>query len=67
MDVSASELKRWFAVVVYRGGNIKLLNFDELADLHDLIEEGPNFYLIRSITIHTAHEGTELAVLNGEA
>ena len=62
-----SELKRWFAVVVYRGGNIKVLNFEELADLHDLIEAGPNFYLIRSITIHTAHEATEIAVLTGDA
>lgn len=61
------ELKRWFAIVVYRGGNIKIHNFDELADLHDIIETGPNFYLIRSITIHTAHEHTEIAVLNGDA
>lgn len=48
------ERMRWLAEVTYRteaGDNPVYHAFDELEDLHDIIERGPNFYSIKRITI----------------
>jgi hypothetical protein len=44
---------RWKAEVVYTHGPLKLATyvFDEIGELHDIVEHGPNFYAIDSITV----------------
>lgn len=46
---------RWTATVYYHTAAGEPLtvthDFDELADLHDLIERGPNFYAIERIVV----------------
>lgn len=50
----AITLYRWVARVTYRHDDrdeVRLLSFEELHELHDIIEAGPNFYAISSIVI----------------
>jgi hypothetical protein len=44
--------KRWRAVVTYiNGGSPEVFHFEELDELHDLIEGGPSFYEIDRIVV----------------
>ena len=56
--------KRWKAVVTYRlaGNAVRpvILYFDELEELHDLIERGPTFEAIEKIVITYQLERTTL-------
>jgi hypothetical protein len=42
--------KRWQAMIAYDNQSIER-EFDELSELHDIVENGPNFYSIMSIVI----------------
>jgi hypothetical protein len=42
--------KRWSATFVYDDRTI-VRDFDELSELHDFVEGGPNLYSIAAITI----------------
>jgi hypothetical protein len=48
-------LKRWIATITYDHGDRTFLGtereIDELSELHDLVEHGPNFYSIAKIEI----------------
>ena len=47
---------RWVARITYRrdtGNEARVVSFEELHELHDIIERGPNFYAIESIVITT--------------
>lgn len=47
-------LSRWVATITYRHDDhdeTKLVTFEEISDLHDIIEAGPNFYAIVNIAI----------------
>lgn len=61
---------RWKAVVTYKtisGLMTDTFVFEEIFELHNLIEEGPNFYCIESIVI-THHAGrVELMALEEAA
>lgn len=49
-------LYRWVAKIIYRrdtGNEERLVSFEELYELHDIIEGGPDFYAIESIEIRT--------------
>ena len=55
---------RWIATLTYRtnaGPEIKQHFIDEISDLHDLVEDGPNFYLLASALIepNPAHFNSE--------
>ena len=44
--------KRWMAEIIYRDGTKPLfIAFEEIADLHDIVEMGPNWNLIEQIVI----------------
>lgn len=50
------EPKRWKAIVAYRCDDARqIYRFEELRELHDLIEDGPNFQGIESIVITYQH------------
>ena len=53
--IEVLERLRWKAVAIYRQRNqpdlVRSWMFDEIADLHDAIERGPNFGAVKSITI----------------
>lgn len=58
--------KRWRAVFVYhsKAGLISVEHFfEEIGELHDLIERGPNFYAIDHIRIEHTGEATTIAAL----
>ena len=47
-------LYRWVARITYRrdtGNEVRVVSFEELFELHDIIERGPDFYAIESIVI----------------
>ncbi|WP_395393142.1 hypothetical protein WBP07_18185 [Novosphingobium sp. BL-8A] len=47
-------LYRWVAHITYRrdaGNEVRMVSFEEIADLHEIVEAGPNFYAIESIVI----------------
>ena len=47
-------LYRWVAKITYRrdtGNEVRVVSFEELLDLHDIIERGPDFYAIESIVV----------------
>lgn len=49
-------LHRWVAQITYRrgaGNEKRLVSFEELYELHDIIEAGPDFYSIEDIVIRT--------------
>lgn len=55
---SQSYIPRWRAVALYRtaNGSIDVEHFfDEIADLHDLIERGPHWDTLISCTITRNH------------
>ena len=44
--------KRWMAEITYRDGTKPLfIEFDEIADLHDIVEMGPNWIFIEQIVV----------------
>lgn len=44
--------KRWHVLITYLGGNHgESLDIEELSELHDIIERGPDWNLIESIEI----------------
>lgn len=53
--IEVLEKLRWKAVAIYRQRNqpdlVRSWMFDEIADLHDAIERGPNFGALKFITI----------------
>ena len=53
--IEVLEKLRWKAVAIYRHRNqpdlVRSWMFDEIADLHDAIERGPNFGALKSVTI----------------
>lgn len=52
--MAASEISRWIATIYYRtdGGILDVTHaIEELEDLHDIVEAGPNFYAIARIEI----------------
>lgn len=53
--IEVLERLRWKAVAIYRQRNqpdlVRSWMFDEIADLHDAIERGPNFGALKSVTI----------------
>lgn len=47
-------LYRWVAVITYRhdaSDEQRIVSFEELYELHDIIEAGPNFYAIKDIVV----------------
>lgn len=45
---------RWSGIITYLTNNGPLsaeYSFDEIEDLHDIVERGPNFYTIESIVV----------------
>lgn len=49
-------LHRWVARITYRHDDrdeVRMVSFEELYELHDIIERGPNFYAIKEIVICT--------------
>jgi len=49
-------LHRWVAKITYRHDGrdeVRAASFEELHELHDIIERGPNFYTIHNIVITT--------------
>jgi hypothetical protein len=47
-------LFRWIAMVTYRHDDrdeTRIVSFEELHELHDIVEAGPNFYAIKDIII----------------
>lgn len=61
---------RWTAQVTYRTDNGLLtvpMDFDEIADLDEMIERGPSFQAIDSIVIRYAFSDEKLTVEACEA
>lgn len=47
-------LFRWIASITYRHDDrdeTRIVSFEELHELHDIIEAGPNFYAITEIVV----------------
>jgi len=47
-------LKRWTAHITYRrdaGNETRVVSFEELHEMHDIVEDGPDFYAIDKIEI----------------
>jgi hypothetical protein len=65
MNIETLPKTRWQAVATYRqaGGPdfVRRWQFDEITDLHDAIERGPNFCAIKHIVI-TYAKGDEFHV-----
>lgn len=54
MSAEPIALFRWVAAITYRHDDrdeTRLVSFEELHELHDIIEDGPNFYAIKDIVI----------------
>lgn len=54
MGAEPITLYRWVAVITYRHDDRdepRIVSFEELYELHDIIEGGPNFYAIKDIVI----------------
>lgn len=54
MTVEVITLHRWIAKITYRhddGDEMRIVSFEELHELHDIIEAGPNFYAIKDIIV----------------
>jgi hypothetical protein len=53
--IEVLERLRWKAVAIYRQRDqpdlVRSWMFDEIADLHDAIERGPNYGALKSVTI----------------
>jgi hypothetical protein len=44
--------KRWMAEITYRDGTEpQVVAFEEIADLHDIVERGPNWNAIEQIVV----------------
>ncbi len=46
-----TRIKRWKAVITYDDGKSKEVNIEELEELHDIIEGGPDWNLINDVKI----------------
>lgn len=56
MSAETIVLRRWVAKITYRrdtGNEARVVSFEEIYELHDIIERGPDFYAIESIVITT--------------
>lgn len=54
MSVEPISLFRWVAMITYRHDDqdeTVIVSFEEIEELHDIIESGPNFYAIKDIVI----------------
>ena len=63
-------LHRWVAEIDYRhddGIRTVMRGLHELADLHDIVEAGPNFYAIAAIRIGAPRHADPLTVEQAEA
>lgn len=62
-------MTRWSASVFYRSKNglIEVQHdFDELEDLHELVERGPTFHAIDRIEVRYAYPMTEVTIEEAE-
>ncbi len=62
-------MTRWQASVFYRSKNglIEVQHdFDELEDLHELVERGPTFHAIDHIEVRYAYPMTEVTIEEAE-
>lgn len=62
-------MTRWQARVFYRSKNgiIEVQHdFDELEDLHELVERGPNFHAIDHIEVRYAYPMAEVTIEDAE-
>lgn len=63
-------LHRWVAKITYRhdaSDDVRVVSFEELHELHDIIERGPNFYTIHNIVITTNGRVPLMTVEQAEA
>ncbi len=63
-------LHRWVAKITYRHDDrdeVRVVSFEELHELHDIIERGPNFYTIHNIIITTNGRVPLMTVEQAEA
>lgn len=63
-------LHRWVAEIDYRysdGIRTTTRGLHELAELHDIVESGPNFYAIAEIRVGPARHAAPLTVEQAEA
>lgn len=61
-------LNRWKAIIIYQhvdGDIARPVAFNEIRELHNLIEDGPNFYAIKRIEI-SPPQWSEPVTLGGE-
>lgn len=55
-EIQPIVLHRWVAKITYRrdaGNEDRIVSFEELHELHDIVEGGPDFYAIEHIEIRT--------------
>jgi hypothetical protein len=64
---SRTPILRWIATITYRtreGFQVKRHHIDEVSELHDLVEDGPNFYLMTSAVIEPNPAHFTAALIN---
>ncbi|NBC37325.1 hypothetical protein GTZ99_12270 [Novosphingobium sp. FSY-8] len=69
MTADVITLKRWTAHITYRHdarNEVRMASFEELFELHDIIEAGPNFYAIESIVIRPGGRCAPTTVEKGD-
>jgi hypothetical protein len=62
-------LHRWTAEIRYRhndGIRSRHVSFAEISELHDIVEDGPNFYAIEKIVIGPARLADAMTVEQSE-
>jgi hypothetical protein len=42
---------RWMAGIIYKNGTKETVTFEELEELHDIVEHGPDWNLIKRIEV----------------
>ena len=63
-------LHRWVAKITYRrntGNEVRVVSFEELHELHNIVENGPNFYAIDNIEIRTNGRAALTTIEQGDA
>jgi len=63
IDIELIQLHRWTAAITYRRDSrneTRLASFEELKELHDIIECGPDFGAIDTIVIRYNHASTTI-------
>lgn len=46
-----TNMLRWTATVTYHTGQVNIFQIDELEDLQDIVENGPDFSYLKKITV----------------